>query len=409
MVLKNLCETYYEQLPGQDGTNPAASDDLCSLHSEQLKLFCLDDEKPACLICRESKTHDNHKFRPLDEAAKDYKKVLLEFLRPLQEKLEHFKQVKGNWDQTAAHIDVQALHTQIQIEVEFKKLRKFLQEEEKARIKALKEEEEEKSQMMRDKIDALSNDIAAMSYTVNATENELARGNVSFLENCKDTLRKVKQALPLNKPQLGPGSLINTAKHLGNLTFNIWDKMTRMVKYSPVILDPNTAHSSLVLSKCLTSARYRDRERERELPRNPDRLENYLTVLGSECFHSGTHSWDVEVRNNEEWTVGVIEESVSRNEQLVAGYWELSYCNGKYKAFSPQNADKVLALKNLPQRIRVHLDMNKGKLSFSDADANANLYTFNQIFTRRLFPFLSTSSMLPIKISPMKVAAKLEI
>lgn len=408
MVLKNLCEAFSQQLPGPDKTS-APSDDLCSLHSEQLKLFCLDDQKPVCLICRESKTHGNHKFRPLDEAAEDFKETLLEFLKPLQEKLEHFKQAKGNWDGTAAHINVQALYTQIQIEDKFKKLHKFLQEEEEARIKALKEEEEEKSQKMRDKIYALSIDIEAISDTVSVIEKELATGNVSLLQNYKATLGKVKQPLLLNKPQLGPGALIDTAKHLGNLTFNIWDKMTPMVTYSPVILDPNTAHSNLLLSKCLTSVRYTDKERARALPRNPDRLENYLTVLGAECFHSGTHSWDVDVGNTVDWSVGVIEESVSRTEQLVAGYWEVGLWDGGYKAFSPPNTDKVLALKNPPQRIRVHLDMNRGKLSFSNPDANTNLYTFNQTFTKRLFPFLSTASTLPMKISPMKVAAKLEI
>lgn len=409
MVLKNLCEDFSQQRLAQDKASSAASDDLCSLHSEQLKLFCLDNQKAVCLICRESKTHSNHKFRPLAEAAEDYKEELLEFLKPLQEKLEHFKQVKGNWDQIAAHIHIQALHTQIQIEDEFKKLHKFLQEEEKARIKALKEEEKEKSQIMRDTIDALSKDIAAISDTVNAMEKQLATGTVSFLQNYKAMLGKVKQPLLLNKPQLGPGALINTAKHLGNLTFNIWHKMTQTVTYSPVIFDPNTAHSNLLLSKCLTSVIYMDEVRERELPRNPDRFESYLTVLGSECFHSGTHCWDVEVGNNVEWSVGVIEESASRTEQLVAGYWEFSFCDDIYKAFSPLNTDKVLALKNPPQRIRVHLDMNRGKLSFSNADTNTNLYTFNQTFTKRLFPFLSTSGALTMKISPVKVAVKLVI
>uniref|UniRef100_A0A672LT50 RING-type domain-containing protein n=1 Tax=Sinocyclocheilus grahami TaxID=75366 RepID=A0A672LT50_SINGR len=46
---------------------------ICSLHSEKLKLFCLEDKQPVCLVCRDSKQHDNHKFRPISEAVSSYK------------------------------------------------------------------------------------------------------------------------------------------------------------------------------------------------------------------------------------------------------------------------------------------------------------------------------------------------
>uniref|UniRef100_A0A3Q4H9P4 Uncharacterized protein n=1 Tax=Neolamprologus brichardi TaxID=32507 RepID=A0A3Q4H9P4_NEOBR len=160
---------------------PSESESLCGLHSEKLKLFCLDHQEPACLICRDSKTHSNHRFRPIDEAAQDHRKELQISLKPLQDKLKAFERVKGNFVQTAEHIKVQAFHAKRQIKEQFKKLHQFLQEEEEARITALREEEEEKSASMSEMIAALIREIESLSETIRATEEELRARDIAFL------------------------------------------------------------------------------------------------------------------------------------------------------------------------------------------------------------------------------------
>uniref|UniRef100_A0A3B4YBC4 Uncharacterized protein n=1 Tax=Seriola lalandi dorsalis TaxID=1841481 RepID=A0A3B4YBC4_SERLL len=112
LVLKNLCEAF---LLERDQSASAEAEPLCSLHSEKLRLFCLDHQQPVCVVCRDSKAHNNHRFRPIDEAAEDHRRKLQKSLKPLQEKLKLFEQVKGNFDQTAEHIKVQAQHTERQI------------------------------------------------------------------------------------------------------------------------------------------------------------------------------------------------------------------------------------------------------------------------------------------------------
>ncbi|XP_035276407.1 zinc-binding protein A33-like [Anguilla anguilla] len=208
----------------------------------------------------------------------------------------------------------------------------------------------------------------------------------------------------LADPEKVSGALIDVAKHLGNLKYRVWEKMLGTVQYTPVTLDPNTAHPKLSLSEDLTSVR-RSGENQ-QVPDNPERFDKWWFVLGSEGFSSGRHCWDVDV-GGDDWVVGVAKESFSRKGDMdrspAGGVWGIRQRRGTYTAMtSPPTA---LTVRRKLQRVRVQLDWDRGEVSFSDPSTNTPLYTFKHSFTERVFPFFRPVSL---QICPLKVSVRVE-
>ncbi|XP_067250913.1 E3 ubiquitin-protein ligase TRIM35-like [Chanodichthys erythropterus] len=399
LALKNLCQTFL------DYRGP--SEELCEVHRERLSLFCLHDEQLVCVVCRESHEHKTHTCRPACELAEERKRPLRRELSLLTRKMKMIQHAKFEYNQQAEHIRHQALHTANVIKKDFKHLHQLLYDEEKAMLAALNEEKTQKTQLMKDKIETMNDEVLSLSKTIRELTDHLDSGDIHFLQNFKDMM---KRAQDMNQdPDPVQGGLIDTAQYLGNLKFTVWSKIRWSFSYSPVVLDPNTANSQLILSEDLTSLRNEDELEEedvagvqrKKLPSNLERFDKFPCVLGSVGYSSGTHIWDVDVGDSTFWMLGVTTESVQRKgtTSLPSEVWCIGYDSDTLSLKAPQESCIPLPACEKPKRVRVKLDLDEGQLSFSDPLSNTLYHTFTTNFTEKVFPFFcSLCSFSPLRI-----------
>ncbi|XP_073321417.1 nuclear factor 7, brain-like [Pagrus major] len=373
---------------------------VCSKHPEETFLYCEDEQRAVCPVC-EFSLHQSHKVVPVEQAVSELKEQLTSDLKSLQDKRNKYKHVKKTYNEVIEHSKKQLSSTERQIRAEFNKLHQFLKDEEESRLAALREEEEQKGKTISREMKMMEEQISSLSDSICAVEEELQKHNVPFLSSYKATQTRARVQCSLSDPQLVSGALIDVAKHLGNLSFRVWEKMKDRVHFSPVILDPNTAYPWLHLSDDLISVRYGDTKQQ--LPDNPERCEFFADVHGSEGFSSGKHSWEVEVGDHPDWNVGVVKESVDRKGEICLtpeyGIWCLLHRSGKYT----NGAGETVTVKKSLQRIRVQLDYDRGEVSFNDPEDTTHIYTHRDTFTEKLFPYFSIGNADDAKTADLKI------
>ncbi|XP_044875800.1 butyrophilin subfamily 1 member A1-like [Mauremys mutica] len=175
-----------------------------------------------------------------------------------------------------------------------------------------------------------------------------------------------------------------------------WSKVSK--NSAMVILDPDTAHPSLLVSENRRSVKWRGLRQD--VPDNPERFDCETCVLGLEGFTSGQHYWEIDFGGGRTWAVGVARESVRRKgwinfspEQMI---WAVDQCGSHYRACT--FPDTLLPLTMSPGRIGVYLDYEQGLVSFYQPGMETPIYIFTTSFTGKLHPFFWVYS--PITLCP---------
>uniref|UniRef100_A0A3B1J5V8 E3 ubiquitin-protein ligase TRIM39-like n=1 Tax=Astyanax mexicanus TaxID=7994 RepID=A0A3B1J5V8_ASTMX len=177
-----------------------------------------------------------------------------------------------------------------------------------------------------------------------------------------------------------------------------------------VIMDPVTAHPDLIIS--YDGKQVRDGDTVRNLCGSSQKFDEYIGVVGKEGFSSGRFYYEVQVKGNSEWELGITKESSNRKGKIKMspenGYWTMCLRNGtEYRALD--NPSVPLSLSQPPQKVGVFVDYAAGLVAFYDVGARTHIYSYNeQAFTEKLYPVFSPSVFNedeipdPLMITPVK-------
>lgn len=173
-----------------------------------------------------------------------------------------------------------------------------------------------------------------------------------------------------------------------------------------VVLDPDSAHTDLILSEDGKRMRSGPDRGHRDVPCCPQRFTGWWCAVAQEGFSSGRHYWEVEV-GDRDWRVGVATESAVRRGYRAlntnTGFLTLRLERGsELKALTvpPTPLPRGLA----PRTLGLYLDFEQGQLSFYDVDKRSHLYTYNHSFSERVFPLFGTVEVLrDLEIRPAHI------
>ncbi|XP_043922374.1 zinc-binding protein A33-like [Protopterus annectens] len=379
---------------------------LCMEHVEALKLFCHEDRKLICHICRVLSKHANHTLLSPKEAVSMFREMME---TELPSKIKHFNQFQSKQKQKMSTIQNEAKSLEQHIKSEFAKMHQFLHEKELQMMQQLKEELGKILGKMMEKIrkfEEMKNEVQSQISEIQAKmkQEDPLLCLTEILEECKWILKTKDEENASNTALVSDNLTLGVYK--SPLQCRVWKEMLSVAGLclSHLTLDPKTSHPNLILSDNLTSVRYSDVKKQ--LSDNPERYNSRLCVVASQGFISGRHYWEVEVGCKSDWNVGVTRQSSKRKGQFdmnpKCGYWAivLRPGNGYWAQDLPH---KNLNLSVQPKKVGVYLDYEGAQVSFYNADDMSHLYTFTNTFTETLYAFFSPCNSSGGNLEPLKV------
>ncbi|XP_077386995.1 E3 ubiquitin-protein ligase TRIM35-like [Festucalex cinctus] len=180
LALSKVCEAFSQ--------TSVELDNICSLHGKKLKFFCTDHQECVCISCLDTERHYGHMFHSINEEVQ-------KFLLYAKKNREYFKKIRLERNEEAVHIKVQRDKEESKIKKKFEELRRLLQADEQDSLSDVRKEEEEECRLVKEKIEILDNDIAALSDVIRSTEEHLTSDPVSSSSRFMNYYQAVKTVI----------------------------------------------------------------------------------------------------------------------------------------------------------------------------------------------------------------------
>lgn len=419
-------------------------DRMCKKHNKMIEFFCREDQSGVCVLCLRD-DHVNHNAVSLEEELRERKtnveRMKKKVKRALSEKRSMAERIQNSVIQGRQEVEkikaetIKAFDVLVAlIETRKVKLIELLGKKNKA---AEQKAEELFSQLQLEmvendqtitKLEELSeteDDFRLLQGLPSVSSSSEAKHHFSArvqpllcLETVRSAVAKMKEML--NEEMdivMGEVELVDKEETLEEplhmqtgKEFN--DQLGRIQKQYEVkvTLDLNTAHPSLIISG--DRKQVRDGGRKRKVPDNPTRFDFFHFVLGNEGFSSGKFYYEVAVKGQTGWEIGVARESISKKGfdlslspengcWTLGSYWE--WCQGN------ANPPVKLPLSKKPEKVGVFVDYEGGLVSFYDVDTRAQIFSFTGCaFTASVpsqsntsAPYVYTGTLAKTRIIPL--------
>ncbi|CAI5657757.1 E3 ubiquitin-protein ligase TRIM21-like [Oreochromis niloticus] len=372
---------------------------MCTKHDKHLELFCKTDQTCVCTLCP-ILDHKNHEFVPLREEYEGKKAELEKTEAGIQQMIQKrrlkIQEVKESVKMSKDAADRQKaegvqVFTALMESVE-RCLKKFIKEiedkqetTEKQAEGLIKDLEQEISELMK-----RSSEVEQLSRSEDHLHLLQSFSSLKTVPPTKDWT-EVRVRLPSYE-----GTVVRAVDQLEETLWKPMKKklfeaeLKRVQQYAvDVTLDPDTAYPSLILSN--DGKQVYDSDVKKKLPDNPERFSRGACVLGKQSFSSGRFYFEVQVKGNTEWDLGVARESINRKGSITLrpqnGVWAMWLRNeNEYAALAGPRVP--LCLQPGPEKVGVFVDYEEGLVSFYDVGAAALIYSFTGCsFTHKLHPF----------------------
>lgn len=376
-------------------------DRMCKKHNKVLDFFCRDDQSCVCALCLKDH-HEMHHVVPLEEELKETKTKLKNSKRELRhtlaEKKSTIQQVQSSKEQGRAEVE----RTKVETEKAFDALVALILSKKTKLVEQLEVKQRAAEQRAETLVQQLQLEIVEdnLKYAeleeISKTEDSFKLlKNLPSLSSTPSTKHPftVRPLLRVETVQSAVARMVEVLKEQMECVTreisleeqrqieNLFDDELGNIQKQHAVnltLDPDTAYPSLILSE--DGKQVRDRGTRRSIPDTPTRFDPLHFVLGAEGFSTGKFYFQVQLKGQTTWEIGVARESINRKSVELSlspenGCWTLGSYWGRCQANT--NPPEILPLSKEPEQVGVFVDYEGGLVSFYDVDARVLIYSFS--------------------------------